>query len=62
MGMLYKASHFEKAIRNKWHVVVYQQDEVLDEGGIIERQTLRTVIIKGNHFIKNNCQFIVSSI
>ncbi|MCK6075366.1 MULTISPECIES: hypothetical protein [Paenibacillus] len=61
MEPLYKASHFEKAIQNKWHVIVYQQEEVLDEGGIIERQTLKTVVIGGNHFIKENCQFFARS-
>ncbi|UOK62222.1 hypothetical protein MT997_28550 [Paenibacillus sp. OVF10] len=61
MELLHKALHFEKAIQNKWHVIVYQQDEFLDEGGIIERQTLKTVVIGGNHYIKESCQFIVRS-
>lgn len=61
MELLYRASHFEKAIQNQWHIIVYQQDEILDEGGIIERQTLETVVIGGNHYIKKSCQFIVSN-
>ncbi|MGO4732161.1 hypothetical protein [Paenibacillus sp. 2KB_22] len=61
MELLYKASHFEKAIQRIWHIIVYQQDEVLDEGAIIERQTLKTVVIGGNHYIKESCQFIVRS-
>ncbi|MFS0871745.1 hypothetical protein [Paenibacillus xylanilyticus] len=61
MELLYEASHFEKAIQNQWHIIVYQQDEILDEGGIIERQTLETVVIGGNHYIKKSCQFIASN-
>jgi hypothetical protein len=39
---------------------VYQQDELLDVGGIIEKQTIDTVKINGNYFWKSTCQFIVN--
>jgi hypothetical protein len=41
------------------HVTVYQQDELLDTGGIIEKQTKDTVKINGYYFFKNACQFVV---
>lgn len=58
--LLFKSSHFHAAIQNKWHVTVYQQDELLDEGGVIERQTLESVKIGENYFLKENCQFVIS--
>lgn len=57
--LLYKSSHFNAAIENKWHVAVYQQDEILDEGGVIESQTLESIKINGNYFMKANCQFVI---
>jgi hypothetical protein len=38
---------------------VYQHDELLDVGGIIEKQTIDTVKINGSYFFKHACQFIV---
>lgn len=58
--LLFKASHFSKAIENKWRVAIYQQDIILDEGGVIELQTLETVKINGIYFIKKNCQFVIA--
>lgn len=57
--LLFKSVHFHEAIQNKWHITVYQQDELLDKGGIIESQTLTTVKIGDNHYFKASCQFVV---
>lgn len=59
MKMLNTAAHFNKAMLNNWHILVYQEDELIDNGGRIDKQTKDTVIINGSHFIKANCQFLV---
>lgn len=58
-GLLFKSSHFHAAMQNKWRVTVYQHDELLDQGGIIESQTRDSVKIGESYFIKSNCQFVV---
>lgn len=59
-SLLFKASHFSKAIENKWKITIYQQDVILDEGGVIELQTLDSVKINGSYFFKKNCQFVIA--
>ncbi|MBY3618622.1 hypothetical protein MHB77_08800 [Paenibacillus sp. FSL K6-3166] len=58
--LLFKASHFSAAIENKWRITVYQHDVILDEGGVIELQTLKSVKINGSYYIKKNCQFVLA--
>lgn len=58
--LLFKASHFSTAIENKLHIAIYQQDVILDEGGVIELQTLKSVKINGSYFMKKNCQFVIA--
>jgi hypothetical protein len=41
------------------HFTVYQQDELLDVGGIIEKHTKDAVKISGSYFFKRTCQFVV---
>jgi hypothetical protein len=38
---------------------VYQQDELLDVGDIIEKHTQDTVKINGSYFWKRACKFVV---
>ncbi|MFD0682426.1 MULTISPECIES: hypothetical protein [unclassified Paenibacillus] len=40
-------------------VTVYQESEIIDYGGVIEKHTEDCVYINGGHFIKENCQFKV---
>jgi hypothetical protein len=48
------------AIINQWHVEVYQHDESLDQGGVIDYQTKDIIKMKaGHYFIKSKCEFLV---
>ncbi|MBY3618586.1 hypothetical protein HGO21_03395 [Acinetobacter sp. CUI P1] len=58
--LLFKASHFSTAIKNNWRIAIYQQDVILDEGGVIESQTLKSVKINGIYFMKETCQFVIA--
>ncbi|NMI05052.1 hypothetical protein HF638_13820 [Paenibacillus sp. SZ31] len=58
--LLYTAAQLNDAILKKWHVKVYQHDELLDQGGVIEYQTRDIVKMKDSHyFIKSKCEFLV---
>lgn len=50
---------FDYAIVFKVKVIVWQQDEILDFGGIIEDYNKDTVKINGTYFMRNACEFRV---
>ncbi|QCT04387.1 hypothetical protein E6C60_3679 [Paenibacillus algicola] len=56
--LLFKASHFNEAMLQQWIVEVYQEYELIDYGGIIEKQTKSSVRINGIYYMKESCQFI----
>lgn len=52
--LLYTTAQLNDAILKQWHVEVYQHDELLDQGGVIEYQTKDIVKMKdGHYFIKS---------
>lgn len=58
--LLYTAAQLNDAILKQWHVEVYQHDELLDQGGVIEYQTKDIVKMKnGHYFMKSKCEFLV---
>ncbi|WP_308721729.1 hypothetical protein [Paenibacillus polysaccharolyticus] len=61
-ALLYTAAQLNEAILKQWHVVRYQHDELLDQGGAIEYQTKDIVKMKdGQYFMKSTCEFLVQS-
>jgi hypothetical protein len=50
-------SHLQAAIFNKSFVIVWQDDEIVDYGGIIESLSDHSVTILGNRYLKETCQF-----
>lgn len=48
---------FDLAIILKTPVTVWQDNEILDYGGVVESYDDGTVIINGAHFMRNNCEF-----
>lgn len=32
--------HFKETLLNKWHIMIYQQDELVDKGGLIKKTNL----------------------
>ncbi|MGK9251804.1 hypothetical protein [Paenibacillus humicus] len=53
------AAQFNEAILNKWIIRVYQDGEVIEDGGIIDFQTKEAIRINGYYFKKSSCQFVV---
>jgi len=52
-------SHLYAAMYNKTPVVSWQDFEIIDRGGVIEKQDELTVTINGMHYIKTACEFTV---
>ena len=52
-------AHLDAAIFNKTIVIVWQQGDVLDYGGLIEERTNNSVIVNGERYLKINCEFRV---
>ncbi|WP_145325124.1 hypothetical protein [Paenibacillus xylanexedens] len=54
------AAQLSDAILKQWHVEVYQHDESLDQGGVIDYQTKDIIKMKdGHYFIKSKCKYLV---
>ncbi|MDQ0114378.1 hypothetical protein [Paenibacillus harenae] len=52
-------SHLSAAMFNKTPVVAWQDGEIIDYGGLIEKQDEHTVTINGMHYMKAACEFKV---
>lgn len=51
--------HLTAAMFNKTPVVAWQDGEIIDYGGVIEKQDENTVTINGMHYMKAACEFKV---
>ncbi|OME75941.1 hypothetical protein BK120_30220 [Paenibacillus sp. FSL A5-0031] len=56
---LHTDAHISAAIFNKTTIIAWQNSEIIDLGGIIEKQDEHTVTINGMHYIKEVCEFKV---
>ncbi|MCM3271140.1 hypothetical protein [Paenibacillus elgii] len=56
---LVSPADFDNAMFFAIPVTVYQQNEVIDYGGVIEKHTEHAVLINGNFYFKDLCQFKV---
>lgn len=52
-------AHLEAAMFNKTPVVAWQDGEIIDYGGLIEKMDDKTVTINGMHYVKAACEFKV---
>lgn len=51
--------HISAAMFNKTPVVAWQDGEIIDFGGVIEKCNEQTVTINGMHYVKAACEFKV---
>lgn len=51
--------HISAAMFNRTAVIARQDGEILDYGGVIEKQDEHTVTINGMHYVKAACEFMV---
>ncbi|OBZ08062.1 hypothetical protein A7975_27445 [Bacillus sp. FJAT-26390] len=51
--------HLAAAKFNQTPVVAWQDGEIIDFGGVIEKQDDHTVTINGMHYVKAACEFKV---
>jgi hypothetical protein len=49
--------YLSAAMFNQTPVVAYQDGEIIDYGGVIEKQDEHTVTINGMHYVKAACEF-----
>lgn len=49
--------HISAAMFNRTVVVTWQDGEMIDHGGVIEKQDERTVTINGMYYVKAACEF-----
>ncbi|XOK59224.1 hypothetical protein ACJ7K1_21985 [Paenibacillus elgii] len=54
---LVSPADFDNAMFFAIPVTVYQQNEVIDYGGVIEKHTEHAVLINDNFYFKDLCQF-----
>jgi hypothetical protein len=52
-------AHLSAAMFNQTPVVVSQDGEIIDNGGVIEKQNEHTVTINGMHYMKAASEFKV---
>ncbi|MGO4181204.1 hypothetical protein AB4Z17_08490 [Paenibacillus sp. TAF43_2] len=50
-------AHLLAAMFNKTPVVAYQDNEIIDYGGVIQQIHPNTIKINGMHYLKANCDF-----
>lgn len=49
--------HIEAAMHNQTPVIAWQDGEIIDYGGPIEKHDEHTVTINGMHYVKATCVF-----
>jgi hypothetical protein len=52
-------AHLSAAMFNQTAVVAFQEGEIIDYGGVIEKHDEHTVTILGMHYVKTACEFKV---
>ncbi len=52
-------AHLSAAMFNQTPVVAWQDGEIIDYGGVIEKQDEHTVTINNMHYVKAACEFKV---
>lgn len=52
-------AHLAAAQHNQTPIVAWQDGEIIDYGGVIEKQDENTVTINGMHYVKAACEFKV---
>lgn len=57
--VLSSSADFDNAMLFGWNVEVWQQDDIIDYGGQIERHTDESVYINSAYYLKVNCTFKV---
>lgn len=57
--LLTKYRHFDTAMQSGQSVIVYQDGEILDYGGPIDRHDIFKVTINDMHYVKTACVFKV---
>jgi hypothetical protein len=58
--ILYNPADFDNAILFQLTVSVWQNGELLDNGGVIELNKEGSVKINGSYYLKINCEFRIS--